>query len=108
MILPVISRRSIEHVLPLTSRPQGLILRKPLPSRPTESKSYSPEADPSTGSKSYLFDLNDVEGQMCEISISHDGGWAQAVAMVPDTNWMRDIGDTVPSSDTAMADMKRE
>jgi hypothetical protein len=34
-----------------------------------------------------LFNLNKAEGQYFEVSISHDGDIAQAVAMVPNLNW---------------------
>jgi hypothetical protein len=35
-----------------------------------------------------VFDLNQVEGQLCEVSISHDNDTAQAVAMVPPMPWL--------------------
>ncbi|PVI04533.1 hypothetical protein DM02DRAFT_585818 [Periconia macrospinosa] len=55
-----------------TSRPQGLILRERLTERLI------------SGSESNTtFDVNSVDGQLCEISISHDTDWAVATAIVP-------------------------
>jgi holo-[acyl-carrier protein] synthase len=62
------------------SRPQGLILRKRLPEQvdgpPKQPNKQIPPR------QSYL-DINSVDGQICEVSISHDTHWATAVAIVP-------------------------
>ncbi|KAF2002246.1 hypothetical protein P154DRAFT_462745 [Amniculicola lignicola CBS 123094] len=53
--------------------PQGLILREVLPAL------GNGLAQPNGPS----FDINSVEGQLCEVSITHDDGIAAAVALVP-------------------------
>jgi hypothetical protein len=36
------------------------------------------------------FDVNALEGQFCEVSITHDADLAQAIAMVPKVFWSHD------------------
>ncbi|KAF2019301.1 hypothetical protein BU24DRAFT_458991 [Aaosphaeria arxii CBS 175.79] len=60
--------------------PQGLILRHRLPSRPPHP---SDATSSSTELERTVFNIEDVEGQFCEVSITHDGQYAQAVALVP-------------------------
>jgi hypothetical protein len=80
MILPVIAPTDRNH---LSTRPQGLILDKAYRNAPLLAK------DPTdTGSvrKTHVrthIDVNGLNGQLCEISISHDSGFATAVAIVP-------------------------
>ncbi|KAF2684375.1 hypothetical protein K458DRAFT_388842 [Lentithecium fluviatile CBS 122367] len=78
MILPVAS--SDHRPDEITTRPRGLILRERLRERmedglePSETQRHSHPAQ---------FDINSVDGQLCEVSISHDSDWATAVAIVP-------------------------
>ncbi|KAF7682128.1 hypothetical protein GT037_001104 [Alternaria burnsii] len=65
MILPVTSVDRSEHQ---SARPQGLIL----------DKVYDTESSDDT-----RVDVSGLDGQLCEISISHDGDFATAVAIVP-------------------------
>jgi holo-[acyl-carrier protein] synthase len=62
-----------------TTRPQGLILRKKLHD---QAGAGAPQQDAS-GQTREPFDVNSVDGQLCEVSISHDTHWATAVAIVP-------------------------
>lgn len=71
-----------------SSAPVGLVLRDPL---------HPLLTDPEKGIRVRLrgtdksnFEVNAVEGQFCEISITHDAGIAQAVAMVPTITWSGD------------------
>ncbi|KAJ4987878.1 hypothetical protein SVAN01_06608 [Stagonosporopsis vannaccii] len=66
IILPV---DGLEHSEHQSRRPEALILLEAL----DETKESS--ADP--------FDVRSLEGQLCEISITHDGDFASAVALVP-------------------------
>jgi holo-[acyl-carrier protein] synthase len=59
-----------------TSRPQALILRNRLPEPPKP----SPQA---TVNHDISFDIESLDGQLCEVSISHDSKYASAVALVP-------------------------
>ncbi|CAO2652780.1 Nn.00g021910.m01.CDS01 [Neocucurbitaria sp. VM-36] len=83
IILPIASLNRNDHQ---SSRPQGLILDK------VYSEIHEAYREPikpnSEGvvrkvSVKSLVDLSGLEGQLCEISISHDGGFATAVAIVP-------------------------
>ncbi|KAF2748800.1 hypothetical protein M011DRAFT_476175 [Sporormia fimetaria CBS 119925] len=56
-------------------RPQGLILREAIPPLSRYLKPYL---------RSLVFNLDEMEGQLCEVSITHDGDYAQAVALVPE------------------------
>ncbi|KAF2275671.1 uncharacterized protein EI97DRAFT_69223 [Westerdykella ornata] len=101
MILP--AERHIFNSSPKeTSRPRGLLLREPLDPFPSDTiRSNSAARRPLLGSQSdsaalssfpepnqnSKFDLDSVEGQFFEVSISHDGEYAQAVAMVPVVHW---------------------
>jgi holo-[acyl-carrier protein] synthase len=62
-----------------TTRPQGLILREKLRNHADAGVS---QQDPSAHTHE-SFDVNSVDGQLCEVSISHDTHWATAVAIVP-------------------------
>lgn len=55
-----------------SQRPEGLILHEALPE--IESTGVAGETP---------FDVTTLDGQICEISISHDGDYANAVALVP-------------------------
>lgn len=90
MILPV-STRSHEAKA-ATAPPQGLILRESLAPFLLEGGAAA------TGHKDGMvvageapsrFDINAVDGQFCEVSISHDDEFAQAVAMVPRVDWAK-------------------
>jgi holo-[acyl-carrier protein] synthase len=69
VILPVVSPGANAHQ---SSRPQGLIL----------DKAYEERSDAKTTPQRRV-DINELDGQLCEISISHDGDFATAVAIVP-------------------------
>jgi holo-[acyl-carrier protein] synthase len=71
MILPIVAQDRNEHQ---SSRPWGLVLHEALP-----------EPD-FKGDKPPTFSVDALEGQFCEISISHDGVYATAVALVPSMN----------------------
>ncbi|KAF2242920.1 hypothetical protein BU26DRAFT_523914 [Trematosphaeria pertusa] len=77
IILPVASNRGFTIE---TRRPQGLILRERLPDQPTELRETGEAQDSNQG---VLFDIDAIDGQLCEVSISHDTHWATAVAIVP-------------------------
>ena len=78
MILPVIASTHDKHQ---SSRPQGLILDKAykitLRPDPTDTGLVR-----KTNVRTQV-DVNELDGQLCEVSISHDGGYATAVAIVP-------------------------
>jgi holo-[acyl-carrier protein] synthase len=74
MILPIASTRDEG-----TTRPRGLILRQKLQERPDDTTA---QQDPQRNTRT-PFDVNRVDGQLCEVSISHDTDWATAVAIVP-------------------------
>ncbi|EUC44008.1 hypothetical protein COCMIDRAFT_99355 [Bipolaris oryzae ATCC 44560] len=79
MILPVTLLDRNEHQ---SSRPQGLILDEIYKAQALSIDS----TDTSFGRKvqsHLLLDVHELEGQLCEISISHDGEFATAVAIVP-------------------------
>ncbi len=71
VILPVTAPQEKEHQ---SSRPQGLILHEALD---------AVEGTKAGGKAAEGFDINTLDGQLCEISISHDGDFASAVALVP-------------------------
>jgi len=74
MILPVAFTSRQKHQ---SVRPQGLILDSPYVSTPeAEDRALSVEHESS-------YDVDALDGQLCEISISHDGDFAIAVALVP-------------------------
>jgi holo-[acyl-carrier protein] synthase len=83
MVLPV---TPVDHDKHQSSRPQGLILDKVY-------EPYAPAPSDVEGSvdaraaiqhvMSTLIDVSKLDGQLCEISISHDGDYATAVAIVP-------------------------
>lgn len=59
-----------------TSRPQALLLRDRFiePDRSSPASTSIPGAD---------FDIGSLDGQLCEVGISHDTDYASAVALVP-------------------------
>jgi holo-[acyl-carrier protein] synthase len=82
MILPVASNDRITHQ---SVRPRGLILDKEFS---TPYTGASDSEDSAQGPKKKYgsgmhVDVNSLDGQLCEISISHDGDFATAVALVP-------------------------
>lgn len=84
MILPITPLTRKENKA--TSRPQGLILRERLPERTTDdSKSYQGDTVDLEN-----FNTDTLDGQFCELSISHDTHWATAVAIVPVMEEWRD------------------
>lgn len=67
-----------------TTRPQGVVLRKKLQDQ-TEDDTAQRN---SHGHVRTPFDVTTVDGQLCEVSISHDTDWATAMAIVPTvTEW---------------------
>ncbi|KAG9191863.1 holo-[acyl-carrier protein] synthase [Alternaria panax] len=82
MILPVTSVDRSKHQ---SSRPRGLILDKvyetytPAPNDPAKSDNARVAIQ---HVMSTLVDVSELDGQLCEISISHDGDFATAVAIV--------------------------
>ncbi|KAH7382537.1 hypothetical protein DE146DRAFT_636701 [Phaeosphaeria sp. MPI-PUGE-AT-0046c] len=81
VILPVTSSSRLEHQ---SSRPQGLILDSPYASAASAGQTFDARKDLDSrhdGSKAP--NIADLDGQLCEISISHDGDFATAVALVP-------------------------
>jgi holo-[acyl-carrier protein] synthase len=88
MILPI-STRSHEAKA-FTAPPQGLILReslRPLLLEEATAASGGKAGMGATGEAGSRFDINAVDGQFCEVSISHDDNFAQAVALVPKIDW---------------------
>lgn len=79
MILPIASLDRNEHQ---SSRPQGLILDEVYKTRALSTDSTGASFDGKAQS-SLLLDVHELEGQLCEISISHDEDFATAVAIVP-------------------------
>ena len=80
MILPITSHPSAEHQ---SSRPQGLVLDKPYTSTPAPDRTCKERVSTKQPDESSRTSVNDLDGQLCEISISHDGEFATAVALVP-------------------------
>lgn len=80
MILPITSHPSAEHQ---SSRPQGLVLDKPYISTPAAHRTCKEREFTNQPDDSSTTSVNDLDGQLCEISISHDGEFATAVALVP-------------------------
>ncbi|KAH6872439.1 hypothetical protein BKA58DRAFT_145730 [Alternaria rosae] len=72
MILPVSTVDRSKHQ---SLRPQGLILDMVY-------EDFEPSWVAPDG-KVGLIDMSEIDGQLCEISISHDGDYATAVAIVP-------------------------
>jgi holo-[acyl-carrier protein] synthase len=69
IILPLIGARQKEHQ---SQRPEGLVLHEALQ-----------EVEKTEPAEEAPFDVSTLDGQICEISISHDGEYASAVALVP-------------------------
>jgi holo-[acyl-carrier protein] synthase len=82
MILPVASTGRTTHK---SVPPRGLILDKEFSTPNTSaSDSEGPALGPMEKDASGIpVDVNSLDGQLCEISISHDGDFATAVALVP-------------------------
>ncbi|CAI6337529.1 unnamed protein product [Periconia digitata] len=78
MILPVSTETGLHSGA--TSRPQGLILRDRLADPPVFSSKAS---HPREALRRAEFILESIDGQFCEISISHDTDWAVASAIAP-------------------------
>lgn len=68
IILPVAGLEQGEHK---SQRPEALILHEALPEPESKEEREAP------------FNVESLEGQLCEISISHDHDYATAVALVP-------------------------
>jgi holo-[acyl-carrier protein] synthase len=81
MILPVTLPTLLEHH---SSRPQGLILDTPYGQTHAAHRKLD-SAAVSTKLEATSTAADDLYGQLCEISISHDGDFATAVALVPST-----------------------
>ena len=80
IILPVIIPAVGEHK---SSRPQGLILDTPYENR---FGSMNIPVEGTVVRKSFVrssVDVDELDGQLCEVSISHDGDYATAAAIVP-------------------------
>lgn len=83
MILPVISLDRSEHQ---SSRPQGLILDQVYEAQMRAKANSTKSGDVGVEGETHalpLLDVRALDGQLCEISISHDGDFATAVAIVP-------------------------
>ncbi|KAH7359556.1 hypothetical protein BKA66DRAFT_472773 [Pyrenochaeta sp. MPI-SDFR-AT-0127] len=83
IILPIASLHRDEHQ---SSPPRGLILDKVYDEVFEKSGTATAEDEEEVGREDAIRTpvyLNELEGQLCEISISHDGGFATAVAIVP-------------------------
>jgi holo-[acyl-carrier protein] synthase len=80
VILPITLVPKGEHQ---SSRPQALILDTPYGSTLAADRTRA-ELEPAEQiAESMPTCVNDLDGQLCEISISHDGEFATAVALVP-------------------------
>ncbi|KAF2125150.1 hypothetical protein P153DRAFT_389998 [Dothidotthia symphoricarpi CBS 119687] len=79
VILPVVLPA---HNSKNSSPPQGLILDSLLQDQ-QKTEDSDGGRDPAENTLSESWDLHHINGQLCEISISHDGGFATAVAIVP-------------------------
>jgi len=79
MILPVAAKDTNEFQ---SVRPQGLILDQDYTADVVNTKETSGVGGEAQES-SPLVDVNELDGQLCEISISHDNEYATAVAIVP-------------------------
>ncbi|USP74676.1 hypothetical protein yc1106_01950 [Curvularia clavata] len=83
MILPVTSLDRSEHQ---SSRPQGLILDKVYEAQMRSKANSTNPGNVGVEGDTHavpLLDVRELDGQLCEISISHDGDFATAVAIVP-------------------------
>lgn len=85
IILPVIGAENKEHQ---SQRPEGLILHQAL--REAEKSNTAAEAP---------FDVTTLDGQICEISISHDGDYANAIALVPSMKHNDSLSPNVRKAD---------
>ena len=84
VILPVDKPKTGEHS---SRRPAAIILDEALPEPRSESDSPC--------------SFESLEGQLCEVSISHDGEYATAVALVPS---MKQDGGRAEKQDTSARD----
>ncbi|KAF2877423.1 hypothetical protein BDV95DRAFT_601821 [Massariosphaeria phaeospora] len=81
VILPVTSHNNPSTAA--SQRPEALILHEDLADRrPTHTKAAAQSLVRKVGLKH--FNVGKEDGQLCELSISHDGEWAAAVALVPE------------------------
>jgi len=82
MILPVASDRQTTHK---SAPPQGLILDEELDAHYTIVRDFKGPARVlvKKHASGVCFDVDSLDGQLCELSISHDGDFATAVALVP-------------------------
>jgi holo-[acyl-carrier protein] synthase len=83
VILPITPSTLLEHH---SSRPQGLILDTPYGPTPVAHRNLYDPSVSSVISEEMSITADDLDGQLCEISISHDGDFATAVALVPSTD----------------------
>ena len=79
MILPIDAISEGEHQ---SSRPRGLILDATYKEAEGTISAHDHRSGRNTASSNSVT-LNELEGQICEISISHDGDFATAAALVP-------------------------
>ena len=77
MILPVSADNSNGYQM---VRPQGLILDKEYTADSADSKGTGVGGE--EAQEAPLVDVKELDGQLCEISISHDKDYAAAVAIV--------------------------
>jgi holo-[acyl-carrier protein] synthase len=94
MILPVNPPAHSKHQ---SSRPQGLILDKPYR---TAASSAMDSTDTGIVRKTHVpsyVNVNELDGQLFELSISHDGDYATAVAIVPSMATNIDMKGKIPS-----------
>lgn len=99
MILPI-STAETAAAGASSSAPKGIILREEL--HPYLTGREAPKSSGHVrfvGAKRSYFKIDDVDGQFCEVSISHDEKLATAVAMVPHISWLPSIekGNTFKS-----------
>lgn len=80
MILPIEFVPRNKHQ---SSRPRGLILDRPYVPTQTAKRVSKDGAFITEHSLENSMEVDDLDGQLCEISISHDGDFATAVALVP-------------------------
>ncbi|KAF3041781.1 hypothetical protein E8E11_000288 [Didymella keratinophila] len=88
IILPVTRAGSNEHQ---SQRPESLILYEVLREVDYQKKIEAAEKAP--------FDVSTLNGQICEISISHDGDYANAVALVPSMKQTDSLSSNAPEED---------
>jgi holo-[acyl-carrier protein] synthase len=80
MILPTTSAPRHKHQ---STRPQGLVLDTPYESSVATDQPCQEGGQTTDRVNATSIDVDELDGQLCEISISHDGDFATAVALVP-------------------------